>query len=168
MRDWAAFHALAAALSAEVGGTAAVCDDVVLPRACLVGSSGTLVAPRAYLALGISGAPHHLYGAERAGRIVAVQLDPYAAIVEHADVTVVCDVQPLLAELVALAHATPPTVAERDPVVEHPSRAGAACRLETALHGRPRAAAVAREDAPRSAARLVMEALAGALPARVD
>jgi dimethylamine/trimethylamine dehydrogenase len=72
-------------------------------RAELVGASGDTVAPRAYVAFGISGALPHLVGMSGSGTVVAVDRDRGARIFEHADVGVTADAGELLEALLALA-----------------------------------------------------------------
>ena len=103
MSDWAAFHRLAAWLGAAEAGSRVVCDEGHLPRDRQVGASGTVVEPLAYLAFGISGAPQHLQGIVRCERVVAVNADPHAPMIQRADLAIVGDVQqvmPALAELI--------------------------------------------------------------------
>ncbi|HWL67627.1 MAG TPA: electron transfer flavoprotein subunit alpha/FixB family protein [Geminicoccus sp.] len=100
--DWPGFHALAGRLNATVGGSRQVCDRGLLPRDRQVGASGTLVAPKAYLAFGISGAPQHLQGIERCQRVVAVNTDLHAKMIERADLAIVADAQAVMPALEAL------------------------------------------------------------------
>jgi electron transfer flavoprotein alpha subunit len=97
--DWAGFHRAAAALGAAEAGSRVVCDAGHLSRDRQVGVSGTLVAPRCYLAFGISGASQHLAGIAAAERVVAVNADPGAEMMHRADLAIVADAQPVLAEL---------------------------------------------------------------------
>lgn len=99
--DWTGFHELAQLLNATVGGSRQVCDRGLLPRDRQVGASGTLVEPKAYLAFGISGAPQHLQGIERCQRVVAVNTDLHAKMIERADLAIVADAQLVMP---ALAH----------------------------------------------------------------
>jgi len=101
--DWAAFHRLASVLGAAEGGSRVVCDSGRLARERQVGSSGTLVEPRCYLAFGIAGAPQHLQGIARCERVVAVNNDLHADMVKRADLAIIADAQsvmPALARLV--------------------------------------------------------------------
>lgn len=69
----------------------------------MVGQTGRTVAPRLYLALGVSGSMHHVGGIKEAKQIVAVNIDPKAPIFPNADEGFVADLRqvlPLLLERV--------------------------------------------------------------------
>ena len=93
---------LAELLEGSVGATRPVTDDARLPKERLVGQTGKTVAPDLYLALGISGSPHHMAGVQGAERVLAVNRDPAAPIMAFSDAGFVGDLRDVLPELIGL------------------------------------------------------------------
>jgi electron transfer flavoprotein alpha subunit len=94
-------EAVAKAMGAEIAASRPICDEGWLPMERQIGSSGQTVAPRLYLALGISGAIQHVVGMKGARTIVAINKDQNAPIFEIADYGVIGDIfeiMPALAE----------------------------------------------------------------------
>jgi electron transfer flavoprotein alpha subunit len=94
---------LAEVLGGEIAASRPICDSGWLPMDRQIGSSGQTVAPKLYLALGISGAIQHLVGMKGARSVVAINKDEEAPIFEIADVAVVANlfdvVPPLIEEV---------------------------------------------------------------------
>jgi electron transfer flavoprotein alpha subunit len=101
-------EALAKAIGGEIAASRPICDEGWLPMERQIGSSGQTVAPKLYLALGISGAIQHVVGMKGARTIVAINKDQNAPIFEIADYGVVADIfeiMPALTEALEKAKA---------------------------------------------------------------
>lgn len=82
---------LAATIGADLGASRPICDNGWLPMDRQIGSSGQTVAPKLYIALGISGAIQHVVGMKNASTIVAINKDANAPIFDIADFGIVGD-----------------------------------------------------------------------------
>jgi Electron transfer flavoprotein, alpha subunit len=84
-------QSLAETLGADLAASRPICDSEWLPIDRQIGSSGQTVAPKVYIALGISGAIQHIVGMKNAGTIVAINKDSEAPIFDIADYGIVGD-----------------------------------------------------------------------------
>jgi electron transfer flavoprotein alpha subunit len=111
--EYAQLQPLLSALGAELAATRKVTDNGWLPRARQVGITGRSIAPRLYVAVGLSGKFNHMVGVRAAKTILAVNTVPDALVFGHTDVGIVGDwheVLPLLcAQLAEAAPAASPT-----------------------------------------------------------
>jgi electron transfer flavoprotein alpha subunit len=91
---------LAGLLEGAVGTTRPVVDTGRLSRERLIGQTGKVVSPQVYLALGVSGATHHVGGIQGSGTIVSVNKDPQAPIFKNSDVGLAADLRDILPKLI--------------------------------------------------------------------
>jgi electron transfer flavoprotein alpha subunit len=97
-------EAVAKALGGEIAASRPICDEGWLPMERQIGSSGQTVAPKLYLALGISGAIQHVVGMKGSRTIVAVNKDQNAPIFEIADYGIVGDIFEIMPALTEELH----------------------------------------------------------------
>jgi electron transfer flavoprotein alpha subunit len=99
--DLALVDDLARVLGAEVACSRPVAEDLGwLPKDRYLGVSGRRIAPRLYLALGISGQLQHMIGVREAGTIVAINTDPMAPMIEDSDFSIIGDLKAVVPALI--------------------------------------------------------------------
>lgn len=91
---------LAALLGGTVGASRVAVDAGWIPYARQIGLTGKSVAPRLYIACGISGALHHTLGMRHSSTIIAINSDPNAPILKLANVSVVGDLHEVIPALI--------------------------------------------------------------------
>ncbi len=91
---------LAALLGGAVGVSRAVTNQGWRPHAEQVGQTGTRIAPELYIACGISGASQHIVGCKASKKILAINTDPEASILKHADYAVIADLHQVVPAVV--------------------------------------------------------------------
>ena len=88
--------AFAEKIGAKVMASRKLVDNGYMPYECQVGLTGVTVSPKVYVAIGISGAVHHIMGMQRAGTVIAVNPDRQAPIFEYADFGIAEEIESVL------------------------------------------------------------------------
>jgi electron transfer flavoprotein alpha subunit len=88
--------------NSAVGASRPLCDSGVFPYSHQIGETGKQIAPKVYIACGISGSNQHIAGIRQAQTIVAINKDPQAAIFRTADIGIVEEVEDIIPELLKL------------------------------------------------------------------
>lgn len=99
--DFGRIDELAKLMGAAIGGTRVAVDAGWIPLSRQIGQTGKVIAPRLYLACGVSGASHHMAGVRDAGLVVAINKDRTAPIVTMADIAAIGDLNEILPEMIA-------------------------------------------------------------------
>lgn len=87
--------AFAESIGADMATTRKAVDNNILPYDMQVGLTGKTVSPPVYILVGVSGAVHHIVGMERAGTVIAINIDKEAPIFEYADYGIIGDINEL-------------------------------------------------------------------------
>jgi electron transfer flavoprotein alpha subunit len=98
---FALLQTVATALGASIGATRVITDRGWVGHERQIGTTGVVVDPRLYLALGISGAVQHTAGLGTPDHVISVNVDPHCPMMQLADLAVVTDANALLDELAA-------------------------------------------------------------------
>ena len=98
--NFALLHKLAALMDAEVGASRAAVDFGYTEKARQIGQTGTVVRPKLYIAVGISGQIQHRAGMEESMKIIAINTDPNAPIFNIASKGIVGDIKDILPKMI--------------------------------------------------------------------
>ncbi len=97
---FALIHELAYKLKAKVSGTRGAFEKAYISKSQQVGQTGKTVAPKLYLAFGISGANQHLAGINNKSKIIAVNNDKNAPVFKYADIAIIGDLFDIIPKLI--------------------------------------------------------------------
>lgn len=98
--NWSLLEQLAEGLGGAVGCTRPPLDEGWAKPGTMIGISGLAVSPRAYLAVGLSGAEHHVVGLKDPGVVISLNSDPNAPIFEFSDYAYVGNFRPVIVEMI--------------------------------------------------------------------
>jgi electron transfer flavoprotein alpha subunit len=87
-------------IGATLGASRIVVDNGFLPHSGLIGLTGSVVKPKIYIGVGVSGAPHHLIGIRDSGVIVGINSNPNAQLLKAADIAIIGDAYEILPALI--------------------------------------------------------------------
>lgn len=87
--------AFAKQIDADIAATRKAVDNDILPYSIQVGLTGKTIAPSVYIAVGVSGAVHHIVGMQRAKTVIAINTDKDAPIFDYADYGIIMDAKDL-------------------------------------------------------------------------
>lgn len=88
--------AFAKEINAELTASRKAVDNSIMPYEAQVGLTGKSVSPLVYIAIGVSGAVHHIVGMERSGTVIAINPDKDAPIFEYADYGIVANIEDVI------------------------------------------------------------------------
>ena len=88
--------AFAEKIGADMATTRKAVDNNILPYNLQVGLTGKTVSPPVYIAIGVSGAVHHIVGMQAAGTVIAINPDKSAPIFEYADYGIIANIEEVL------------------------------------------------------------------------
>ena len=86
-------------IGAELGATRKAVDNNILPYDMQIGLTGKTVSPPVYIAIGVSGAVHHIVGMQRSGTVIAINPDRDAPIFEYADYGILANFEDIYKQL---------------------------------------------------------------------